>query len=164
MPCLDAQLSLCIAATQSTVSGNTALLQQVTCLLTCDLFLRATCGKCFSMMLSGCAGQCGYSMAPIKEVLLAARNKFHDVLSGTMTQAAARAVNEDDLHRVRTFARCATYTGTAAVCRMVALCLHIARDPWGRMASICVQEITLPMTLEATCCKCRHMLSHVLRV
>ncbi len=52
-------------------------------------------------MLSGCAGQCGYSMAPIKEVLLAARNKFHDVLSGTMTQVAATAVKEDDLHRVR---------------------------------------------------------------
>ncbi len=102
------------AATQSTVSGKTALLQQVACLHTCD-FLRATCGKCFSRMLSGCAGQCGYSMAPIKEVLLAARNKFHDVLSGTMTQAAARAVNEDDLHRVRTVSRCATCIGAAAV-------------------------------------------------
>lgn len=66
-------------------------------------------------MLSGCAGQCGYSMAPIKEVLLAARNKFHDVLSGTMTEVAARAVNEDDLHRVRTLSRCVTFVGTAAV-------------------------------------------------
>ncbi len=54
-------------------------------------------------------------MAPIKEVLLAARNKFHDVLSGTMTEVAARAVNEDDLHRVRTLSRCVTFVGTAAV-------------------------------------------------
>ncbi len=77
--------------------------------------LRATCGNCFSTTLSDYAGQCGYSMAPIKEVLLAARNKFHDVLSGTMTQVAARAVNEDDLHQVRTLSRCATCIGTAAV-------------------------------------------------
>ena len=100
-------------------------------------------------MLSGCAGQCGYSMAPIKEVLLAARNKFHDVLSGTMTQVAARAVNEDDLHRVRTFSKRATYIGTAA-CNawQLFVCMLL-----GTLASICVQEIALPITLEATCCK-----------
>ena len=116
------------------------------------------------MMLSGCAGQCGYSMAPIKEVLLAARNKYHDVLSGTMTQAAARAVNEDDLHRVRTVSRCAPYIGTAAVLRMVLLCLHVAGDAWGRMATICIQGIIPPTALETTCCKSRHMLCHLMRV
>ncbi|KAA6419827.1 MAG: putative exocyst complex component 6-like [Trebouxia sp. A1-2] len=56
--------------------------------------------KDFTLLGCTALGQCGYSMAPIKEVLLAARNKFHDVLGGTMTQVAARAVNEDDLHRV----------------------------------------------------------------
>ena len=38
MPSVDAQLSLCIAATQSTVSGDTALLQQVAFLHKYDLF------------------------------------------------------------------------------------------------------------------------------
>ncbi len=37
MLCLDAQLSLCIAALQSKVSDDTALLQQVACLHTYDL-------------------------------------------------------------------------------------------------------------------------------
>lgn len=39
-------------------------------------------------------------MASIKEVLLATRNRFHDLLSATMTQLATKAVTEDDMHRV----------------------------------------------------------------
>ncbi len=40
-------------------------------------------------------------MTPVKEVLLTARNKFHDLQSATLVHLAAKAVGEDDLQRVR---------------------------------------------------------------
>ena len=46
------------------------------------------------------AGQRGYSMTPVKDVLLAARIKFHDLLSSSLVQMAAKAVTEDDIQHV----------------------------------------------------------------
>lgn len=50
------------------------------------------------------AGQSGYNMAPVREVLLAARNRYHDLLSTDLEQLAAKAVTEDNLQHVSGFA------------------------------------------------------------
>lgn len=47
------------------------------------------------------AGQSGYNMAPIKEVLLTARSRFHDLLIPADVQLASKAIAEDDLQQVR---------------------------------------------------------------
>lgn len=43
-------------------------------------------------------------MAPVREVLLAARDRYHDLLSADLEQLAAQAVAEDDLRHVSGFA------------------------------------------------------------
>jgi len=43
-------------------------------------------------------------MAPVREVLLAARSRYHDLLSTDLEQLAAKAVAEDDLQHVSGFA------------------------------------------------------------
>lgn len=45
-------------------------------------------------------GQSGYNMAPVREVLLDARTRFHDLLSTDLEQLVAKAVAEDDLQHV----------------------------------------------------------------
>ena len=46
------------------------------------------------------SGQCGYDVGPIKALLLAARSKFHDLLSSSLVQLATSAVTQDDMHPV----------------------------------------------------------------
>lgn len=46
------------------------------------------------------AGQSGYNMAPVREVLLAARARYHDLLSADLELLAAKAVADDDLQHV----------------------------------------------------------------
>ena len=50
------------------------------------------------------AGQSGYNMAPVREVLLGARNRFHDLLSTNLEQLTAKAVADDDLQHVSSYA------------------------------------------------------------
>ena len=45
-------------------------------------------------------GQNGYNMAPVKEVLLSARTRFHDLLSTNLEQLTAKAVADDSLQQV----------------------------------------------------------------
>ncbi|KAL3133292.1 hypothetical protein ABBQ38_007172 [Trebouxia sp. C0009 RCD-2024] len=54
----------------------------------------------FALLSCTALGQSGYNMAPVREVLLAARNRYHDLLSTDLEQLAAKAVTEDNLQHV----------------------------------------------------------------
>ena len=51
---------------------------------------------CYNTSRQCLAGQSGYNMGSIKEVLLTARSRFHDLLIPAAVQLATRAIAEDD--------------------------------------------------------------------
>ena len=53
-----------------------------------------------SSKCDGLTGQCGYNMTPIKDVLLATRTKYHDLLSSSIADSAAKLVLDDDMQHV----------------------------------------------------------------
>ena len=46
------------------------------------------------------AGQCGYHVVPLQEILMSKRSKYHDLLGATVTAEIAQAVQTDALKQV----------------------------------------------------------------
>ena len=51
-------------------------------------------------MATASAGQCGYHVVPLQEILMSKRSKYHDLLGATVTAEIAQAVQTDALKQV----------------------------------------------------------------